>query len=232
MEEIIKTIKEFCPSDNDSCTRTVKKELLLYIDEYKNLFNNDLTMKNDAPDEILICMSGDNLVTYKQMLNRTWKNIDTDTQNDRLFSSFFFIPYIVNDATGRLNSKRATISEYSDNPFCFFTAIKDMYYSSFSKEEGEKDKVKKILYRTKKFWELFGTGEDGYRKYMKSFCLESIYVLERNEKFSKFFIIGNTYTDEDWPIYKELMENFKLARMEAVYKRILDYNQKHISALI
>ena len=25
MEEIIKTIKEFCPSDDDSCTKTVKK---------------------------------------------------------------------------------------------------------------------------------------------------------------------------------------------------------------
>ena len=144
------------------------------------------------------------------------------------FHRSFFIPYIVNDATGRLNSQRATNSEYNDNPFCFFTAIKDMYYSSFSKEEGEKDKVKKILYRTKKFWELFGTGESGYRKYIKSFCLECIYELEENERYSKFFIIGNTYTNEDWRIYKELMENFKLARMEAVYKRILDYNQKHI----
>ena len=55
--------------------------------------------------------------------------------------------------------------------------------------------------------------------YIKAFCLESLHALKKNIEYEKFFDT-RLYNKEDWPIYCKLMNEFKNARMEAVYNRI------------
>ena len=68
---------------------------------------------------------------------------------------------------------------------------------------------------TKDFWMLF----KDYENYIKAFCLESLHALKKNIEYEKFFDT-RLYNKEDWPIYCKLMNEFKNARMEAVYNRI------------
>ena len=170
-----------------------------------------------------ICLSGDNLITKKQMWRRIYhkrKTID-EVNNDNVLSAYIVLPRIKNDYRSNVNNIRSSTWGYNDNPFVFFDVLRDMYICYFDEKKISKqlDWVEKAIIRTKVFWELFGQGEEGYKNCEVAFCVRGIRELCEEEKY-KVFLCKNIPRKNDWKLYEELLEKLRTIRKEQMQERL------------
>ena len=170
-----------------------------------------------------ICLSGDNLITKKQMWRRIYhKRKTTDgVDNDNVLSAYIVLPRIKNDYRSNVNNLRSSTLGYNDNPFVFFDMLRDMYICCFDEKKISKqlDWVEKAIIRTKVFWELFGHGEEGYKNCEEAFCVRGIRELCKEEKY-KVFLCKEIPSKNDWKFYEELLEKLKTIRKEQMQERL------------
>lgn len=170
-----------------------------------------------------ICLSGDNLITKKQMWRRInhQRKTPNSVDNDQVFSAYIVLPRIKNDYRSNVNNARSSTWGYNDNPFVFFNVLRDMYICYFDEKKISKqlDWVEKAIIQTKVFWELFGRGEEGYKNCEESFCVRGIRELCEEEKYKAFLCKGIPPKD-DWKLYEELLEKLRTIRKKQMLKRL------------
>lgn len=171
-----------------------------------------------------IALRGDNLVTRKQMYIRMFsreKYLKEKIENDQHIYSYMLIPHNSADGRCQLNSKRASVYGYNDNPFVFLRTLQKIYESGFNVDEG-KDKVEEEILseNNRKFWKLFGEGKAGFDKFLYIFCLNCYYSLYKNSKYEKFFQKETEYKEGDWETYEMLLKDFMDLRKKEIKERL------------
>ena len=170
-----------------------------------------------------ICLSGDNLITRKQMYRRIYHQRKTPegVDNDHVFSSYIVLPRIKNVYCSNVNIARSSTWGYNDNPFVFFNVLRDMYICCFDvkKISRQIDWVEKTIIKTKVFWKLFGHGEEGYKNCERAFCVKGIRELCEKEKY-KVFLCKGIPQENDWKLYEELLGKLRTIRKEQMLKRL------------
>jgi hypothetical protein len=181
----------------------------------------------DSKDEIWL--RGDNLITRKQMYKMLCGKPKEPVDNDHHLYSFIVLPYIRKEGMGRnqLNSKRATVAGYYDNPFVFLDTLEKCFNKQFN-DMDNKDGVEELILHEDniKFWALFKS-DDGFnfKEYLKTFCLEFYWDwdLKEKEEYKKFFGKEgekNRWEQGDWDTYNELLTEFGNRRKDEFVKRI------------
>ena len=170
-----------------------------------------------------ICLSGDNLITKKQMWRRALHQRKTPegVENDKVFLAYIILPRIKNNYRSNVNNVRNSTYGYNDNPFLFFKVLRNMYICEFdeSKLNVSLDYVEKAIIQTKSFWELFGHGAEGYAECERAFCVHGILELCADEKYKKFLRKRITEV-EDLPIYEELLDKLRAIRKVELSERL------------
>jgi len=118
-------VREYNGGDQD--TGVLDMEILLYFqlnDNFKVKRIHKDVILTDKKDNKEICLRGDNLITKKTMYRRIFslslkEYLNRKIENDNHIYSYFLMPHIKGVAKCQINSKRASIGEYSDNPFVF-----------------------------------------------------------------------------------------------------------------
>ena len=127
---------------DQSCTAIeTEKELFLYklkerdaaISEIKRVGNTILIGKNDKQ----IVLRGDNLITRKQASKIIFKSIKAQKDNEENISAYILMPHIIGKGRCQINSKRATTSNYYDNPCFFLEKLRNAYQSNFEIENPD-----------------------------------------------------------------------------------------------
>ena len=157
----IKTVEEEC---KDTSIGTIEDEIeMFFVSKAERFVFQDKYFYLKGTD---ICLSGDNLITKKQMWRRIHHRRKTpqNIKNDKIFSSYIILPRIRNDYRRNVNNVRNSTYGYNDNPFLFFKALRNMYICEFDKSKASKplDYVEKAIIQTNLFWKLFGNEEEGY----------------------------------------------------------------------
>ena len=200
----------------DSAKSTVAIERELFFK-----FDSELRDKLDIIEKTKqIRIGGDNLVTRKQMYRRMHsakKSPDIICNDDKL-SSFILLPLVIGDRNSSVNTKRNSVSGYNDNPFAFVTLLKELYMKEFEISQNSYDKLEWAMYQTREYWKIFGSGVDGFEKYISTFCLTCIYELEKNDKYKKFFC-KKKYGKEEWEDYDELISQFAEMRKKEMHTK-------------
>lgn len=211
---------------SDQNKSVIMEESKLYFsdkEKYNYGIDGNVILLKNLYCEHNICLRGDNLITRKQMYNRVFeKNMSKklEPQNNGDIYSFIIMPHIKYKARCQINSKRASCGEYNDNPFVFFSVLKNLYLSNFEKENA--DKVETFIIKTKPFWETFGKNIEGYNEYLNVFCLTCINDLMTNKQYKVFFQKYNNqfvWGDEEWEVYNELLISFQESRKEDMLQR-------------
>lgn len=168
---------------------------------------------------------GDNLVTRKKMDKVILGKRQSDCNNNEDIYSYTFFPF---EATkGSINTKRASCSGYNDNLFAFFETLEQMYKLNFYNDEPD-NKLKRCICEYRDFWELFGTGINGYKNYLDAFCLNCVEEFRKDnlEFFSKT-VYSRTWREKNadnlekvFGKYKALLESFHNKRKGEICKRI------------
>ena len=137
-----------------------------------------------------ICMSGDNLITQKQMWRRAYRKrkAPDNAKNDDEFFAYIILPRIRNIYRSNVNNVRNSTYGYNDNPFLFFKVLRNIYICEFDETKASEplDYVEKAIIQTKSFWVLFGLGAEGYAECERAFCVRGILELCADEKYRKF----------------------------------------------
>lgn len=170
-----------------------------------------------------ICLSGDNLITKKQMWRRAWhrRKAPEGVENDKIFSSYIILPRIKNNYRSNVNNARNSTYGYNDNPFLFFKTLKNMYICEFDETKASEplDCVEKAIIQTKPFWELFGFGAEGYAECERAFCVRGILKLCAGERYKEF--LGKRIPKvEDLPPYEELLDKLRTIRKVQMTERL------------
>lgn len=221
--------KEYNGGDQDTCVLDL--EILLYFqlnDNFKvKRINKNVILTNDKNNKE-IYLRGDNLITKKTMYRRIFfpsfkEYLNSKIENDNHIYSYILMPHIKSAAKCQLNSKRASVGEYSDNPFVFFNSLKSLYNSNFEKKTV--DKVEEWIIKNKEFWELFGNENEGYKNYLRTFCLEEIEELMEfcDCNYKKFFekrIIPEEWGQKEWTEYVEILYCFRDKRKKCLMERV------------
>lgn len=192
---------------SDNAKGIIYEEIKLYLSEQKEKMKYDKGYFHFNVDGEEIWISGDNLITYKQMYRRMHhkRKLPDDFENSQGLPAYIIMPFIKGNRNSNVNIKRAAVSGYNDNPLAFLITLRSMYESDFNINDSENDPVKKSIQVTKKFWLLFGQGKEGYYNYLLAFKLNCIKRYEDDEKYRKYYAVYN-FEKGDWPLYKELLE--------------------------
>lgn len=146
----IKTVEEEC---KDTSIGTIEDEIEMFFGSKAERFVfQDKYFYLKGTD---ICLSGDNLITKKQMWRRIHHRRKTpqNIENDKIFSSYIILPRIRNDYRSNVNNVRNSTYGYNDNPFLFFKALRNMYICELDKSKASKplDYVEKAIIQTNFF---------------------------------------------------------------------------------
>lgn len=193
--------KNWSKNTDDVDIECIQSELLLFI-----IWGSKITVKemefsskyiivtlgkeSDETQTFEVEIRGDNLITVKNMDRRIKGKRKSDGSNGEDIFSYSFFPF--KTANDSINMKRASCAEYNDNVFVFFETLKRMYELGFE-NNGQLDKVEWCICEQKEFWKMFGTGEAGYKAYLKAFCLNGI---EELRKEYPIFFEKRVYTKE------------------------------------
>ena len=206
---------------SDTDTRVIKDEIEIFFRDKAEQFvfeNNYFYLKGTN-----ICLSGDNLITKKQMYRRMYhqRKAPDDVDNDHVFSAYIILPRIKNDYRSNVNNARSSTWGYNDNPFVFFNVLRDMYICCFDERKLSKqlDWVEQAIIQTKVFWELFGRGEEGYKNCEEAFCVRGIRELCEKENY-KVFLRKEIPRKEDREFYEELLEKLRTIRRRQMQERL------------
>lgn len=208
-------------------------EMRLYfkkIDKFNVKRENKYIILTDVKENKEFYLSGDNLITKKTMFMRIFSRkeyLNNKIENDNHIYSYILMPHIINRARCQINSKRASVKEYNDNPFVFFSSLKSLYDSDFKKENA--DPVEEWIIKNVGFWELFGYGKDGYKNYLDTFCLKAIEeIMESNHcSYEKFFVkktIPKEWNQKEWNEYVDILSNLGNKRKMSMKERIKEIN--------
>ena len=137
----LKEVMNHIISDQSCIAIETEKELFLYkikerdstITEIKRVGNTVLVVKNDKQ----IVLRGDNLITRKQASKIILRNIKAQKENEETISAYILMPHIRRNGRCQINSKRATTSNYYDNPCFFFEKLHNAYLSNFEIENPD-----------------------------------------------------------------------------------------------
>lgn len=181
----IESIDKKC---EDTDIRTIKNEIELFFEDKAKLFI--LKDKYFYLEGKNICMSGDNLITQKQMWRRAYRKrkVPVNVKNDDKFFAYIILPRIKNINRSNVNNVRNSTYGYNDNPFLFFKVLRNMYICEFDETKVSEplDYVERAIIQTKPFWILFGLGAEGYAECERAFCVRGILELCADEKYRKF----------------------------------------------
>jgi len=223
--------KEYNGGDQD--INVLEVEMLLYFQsdnnfliqrEYKYVI---LTEKNENKKFYL---RGDNLITKKKMFLKIFSRYEylkNKIENDNHIYFFILMPHILKKSKCQINSKRASVGEYNDNPFVFFESLRKMYCSNFEKEVP--DLVEQWIIINKDFWGLIGEGINGYKNYLEVFCLQEISEImeSSNVEYKKIFdkkIIPKEWGEEEWEQYVNILYVLRDKRKESMKARLKKIN--------
>ncbi|MCI7041383.1 MAG: hypothetical protein MR992_04505 [Lachnospiraceae bacterium] len=207
-------------NSDQSCTAIeTEKELFLYklkerdsaISEIKRVGNTILIGKNDKQ----IVLRGDNLITRKQASKIIIKSIKAQKDNEENISAYILMPHIIGKGRCQINSKRATTSNYYDNPCFFLEKLRNAYQSAFEIENPDKVEEWIIKEENVLFWEMWGKKENGYIAYLEDFCLS--FLPKMKEKYSVFF--DDNWKNESWDSYNGMLSEFHNNRKEEIEQR-------------
>ena len=205
---------------DQSCTAIeTEKELFLYklkerdsaISEIKRVRNTVLIGKNDKQ----IVLRGDNLITRKQASKIIFKSIKAQKGNEENISAYILMPHIIGKGRCQINSKRATTSNYYDNPCFFFEKLRNAYQSNFEIENPDNVEEWIIKEENVLFWEIWGKKETGYNAYLEDFCLS--FLPKMKEKYNVFF--DDNWKNESWDTYNNILSEFHENRKEEIEQR-------------
>ena len=150
----IESIDKKC---EDTDIRTIKNEIELFFEDKAKLFI--LKDKYFYLEGENICMSGDNLITQKQMWRRAYRKrkVPVNVKNDDKFFAYIILPRIRNIYRSNVNNVRNSTYGYNDNPFLFFKVLRNMYICEFDETKVSEplDYVERAIIQTKPFWILF-----------------------------------------------------------------------------
>lgn len=205
----------------DTDMNVIKKEIELFFEDKAKLFV--FKDKYFYLEGTNICLSGDNLITQKQMWRRAYRKrkAPDNAKNDDKFWAYIILPRIKNIYRSNINNVRNSTYGYNDNPFLFFKTLRNMYICEFdeSKSSESLDYVEKAIIQTKPFWELFGLGAEGYAECERAFCVRGILNLCADEKYKKF-LCKEIPEVEDLPLYEELLEKLRTIRKAQMTERL------------
>lgn len=207
------------PRDTD--IDVIKKEIEIFFgDKAENFVFED---KHFYLKDTNICLSGDNLITKKQMWRRAYHQRKTPegVENDKVFSAYIILPRIRNIYRSNVNNVRNSAYGYNDNPFLFFKALRNMYICEFDETKAREplDYVEKAIIQTKPFWVLFGLGAQGYAECERAFCVRGILELCADEKYKKF-LCKRIPEVEELSLYEELLEKLRTIRKVQMTERL------------
>ena len=214
----IKTVEDEC---RDTSIVTIKDEIEIFFGDKaeKFVFRDACYYLKDTD----ICLSGDNLITKRQMWRRAYRKrkAPENAKNDVQFFAYIILPRIKKSYRSNVNNVRNSAYGYNDNPFLFFKALRNMYICEFDETKaGEPlDYVEKAIIQTKPFWVLFGVGEDGYTEYERTFCVRGILKLCVDEKY-KIFLCKRIPEVEDLQLYEELLDELRTIRKAQMTERL------------
>ena len=170
-----------------------------------------------------ICMSGDNLITQKQMWRRAYRKrkAPDNAKNDDEFFAYIILPRIRNIYRSNVNNVRNSTYGYNDNPFLFFKVLRNIYICEFDETKASEplDYVEKAIIQTKSFWILFGLGAEGYAECERAFCVRGILELCADEKYRKF-LCKRIPEVEDLSLYEEVLEKLRTIRKAQMTERL------------
>lgn len=217
MEELF--IDENGPRDTD--IDVIKKEIEIFFgDKAENFVLKD---KHFYLKDTNICLSGDNLITKKQMWRRAYHQRKTPegVENDKVLSAYIILPRIKNNYRSNVNIVRNSAYGYNDNPFLLFKALRHMYICNFDESKASEsiDYVEKAIIQTKAFWELFGVGEDGYAECERAFCVSGILKLCEDDKY-KIFLHKRIPKVKELQLYEALLDKLRTIRKIQLAERL------------
>lgn len=178
-------------------------------------------------NNIKVNLRNDTLITYKQMYKRLFglkKYKQAHIENDEHLYSFMPLPHIVGGSRCQLNSKRASLATYNDNPFIFFKVLHEMYLCDFNK--ADRDEVEELIMKKENvdYWKMFGSLEEGYQSYLHTYCLDFLLSWENSEEYHSFFEKKYLYDIENrelfWNHYLEMMQDFIAERSSLMEKNM------------
>ena len=214
----IESIDKKC---EDTDIRTIKNEIELFFEDKAKLFI--LKDKYFYLEGENICMSGDNLITQKQMWRRAYRKrkVPVNVKNDDKFFAYIILPRIRNIYRSNVNNVRNSTYGYNDNPFLFFKVLRNMYICEFDETKVSEplDYVERAIIQTKPFWILFGLGAEGYAECERAFCVRGILELCADEKYRKFMCKRIPET-EDLSLYEEVLEKLRVIRKAQMIERL------------
>lgn len=214
----IESIDKKC---EDTDIRTIKNEIELFFEDKAKLFI--LKDKYFYLEGKNICMSGDNLITQKQMWRRAYRKrkVPVNVKNDDKFFAYIILPRIKNINRSNVNNVRNSTYGYNDNPFLFFKVLRNMYICEFDETKVSEplDYVERAIIQTKPFWILFGLGAEGYAECERAFCVRGILELCVDEKYRKFLRKRIPET-EDFALYEEVLEKLRVIRKAQMTERL------------
>lgn len=214
----IKTVEDEC---KDTSIATIKDEIEIFFgDKADKFIFRDGRFYLKGTD---ICLSGDNLITKKQMWRRAYRKRKAPdaAKNDDVFFAYIILPRIRNIYRSNVNNVRNSAYGYNDNPFLFFEALRNMYICEFDETKVSEplDYVEKAIIQTKPFWGLFGLGAEGYAEYERAFCVRGILEICADEKYKKF-LCKRIPEVEDLPLYEELLDKLRAIREVQMTERL------------
>lgn len=214
----IERIDEKC---EDTDISVIKNEIELFFEDKAKFFV--FKDKYFYLEGTNICLSGDNLITQKQMWRRTYhkRKAPDDVKNADEFFAYIILPRIRNIYRSNVNNVRNSTYGYNDNPFLFFKVLRNMYICEFDETKASEplDYVEKAIIQTKPFWVLFGIGAEGYEECERIFCVRGILELCADVKYKKF-LCKRIPEIEDLPIYEELLDKLRMIRKTQMAERL------------
>ena len=207
----------------DSSPIVIEKEISLYLKGIMDVTSNNSYWK------VADCgcyLGGDNLLTRKMMYRSICKkkSCPGSINNEKLFAGYILMPYIPRTDDSKLisiNSLRATVAGYNDNPFLFIKKLEEQYNKGFKYIEGD-DPLEVAICKTHMYWSKFGEGKDGFSAWREAFCLPNLeeYNIPETESFFIKSPINMEHKAEDWGIYQDLLKRLCEDRKKLIKIRI------------
>lgn len=215
---------------DQSCTAIeVEKELFLYKLAEMNSEILDIKRKANTicieKKEIEIVLRGDNLLTRKQPFKKICKKNTANKENEENIIAYTLMPHISQGGRCQINSKRATTTNYFDNPCYFFEKLRKAYEDEFDIKNPDNVETWIIKPENVIFWRIWGEKEKGYKNYLDAFCLSFLEDMREKDEYKIFFEDDNWWNCDNcmskdrWKAYQNLLSEIRQQREEEIRKR-------------
>lgn len=188
-------------------------------------------------------LRGDTLIAYRAMACRWKKSIsheelkkiaddegkpildfcsDDKLINDHRLASFFLLPVNSRKEGRELNLNQERGLHLSDNPFCFFSILREAFECEDENErrgwvkQHRYSRLRGTIMSTWWFWGLFGSGTDGFDAFIDRFCLEPVLDHPRFEEYCDF----GTVRRECVPDYIRAVHELRMERENLMKERL------------